>query len=78
MCVLKYISYISYIRFFEGLKMPYLQGFSKSYAHRYPPICSPLPPLFCYCLAMLLLSGCSCKSLKTGVKQGDLVLASLL
>ena len=23
-CVLKYISYISYIRFFEGLKMPYL------------------------------------------------------
>ena len=59
-CVLKYISYISYIRFFEGLKMPYLQGFSNSFANGYPPICEWLPPFsvdfvrilyrFCYAL----------------------------
>jgi len=84
-CVLKYISYISYIRFFEGLKMPYLQGFFKFFCewlppnlrtvtplfvNGYSPICGRLPPLLCYCLAMLLLSGCSCKALKTGGKTG--------
>ena len=58
--------------------MPYLQGFSNSFVNGYPPICERLPPLLCYCLAMLLLSGCSCKALKTGVKQGYIVLASLL